>query len=101
MNKAYRLVWSRRHGCFVAVPEIACARGKSTALVCAATLTLASLFMTPAYAQVDVASGNTTVKCCSRLLYPLQFAKHAVCSFRYCLAFVRACVCVGAIIANC
>ena len=46
-------------------------------------------------------SGNTTVKCCSRLWYPLQFAKHAVCSFRYCQAIVRACVCVGAIIANC
>ena len=61
MNKAYRLVWSGRHGGFVAVPEIACARGKGPVRVCVAALAAASLFMTPACAQVDPATGRTTV----------------------------------------
>ena len=61
MNKVYRLVWSERSKSYVAVPELARSRGKGGDLVLATALTLVSLFMPTASAQVSVASGNTTV----------------------------------------
>jgi filamentous hemagglutinin len=61
VNKVYRLVWSDRQQGFVAVPEFARSCGKGGELVLVAALTLSALFAPQAGAQVNVASGNTTV----------------------------------------